>query len=227
MMPQAGRVGDNAKNPSDTHGCPVCAHSVEGPATQGSPDVFVNGRSILRVGDPGEHGSCCGSNTWQAMEGSSGVFVNGKRLHRVGDTTEHCGGDGALVQGSPNLFIGDMGPGSAKSVPHDRSVTLEVKDALGRSIKNAIARATCPHKNYEDVPFSGETTISGLCSGASVAVVKGLQKGEWDKGASSGYLISPSYAVAEGGETTVHAPASASTPPGKGTNEIAIPRANG
>ena len=227
MMPQAGRVGDHAKNPSDAHGCAVCAHSVEGPATQGSPDVFVNGRSILRVGDPGEHGSCCGSNTWQALEGSSGVFVNGKRLHRVGDTTEHCGGDGALVQGSPNLFIGDMGPGSSKSVPHDRSVTLEVKDALGRSIKNAIARATCPHKNYEDVPFSGQTTISGLCSGASVAIVKGLQKGEWDKGASSGYLISPSYGAVEGGETTIHAPASGSTPPGKGTNEIVIPRANG
>lgn len=196
-MSQAGRVGDHALNPSDEHGCPACAHSVEGPAISGSPDVFVNGRAILRVGDPGEHSACCGPNVWKARDGSSGVFVNGKRLHRLGDTTEHCGGEGALVEGSPNVFIGEMGPGTQKDVPHDRSVTLDIKDAMGRSIKNVIARAKCPHKNYEDVKFSGETTISGLCSGASVSIIKGLQKGEWDKGASSGFVISPSYALVD------------------------------
>lgn len=197
-MPQAGRVGDHAKNPSDSHSCPACPHVTEGPAKQGSPDVFVNGRPILRVGDPGEHEeTCCGSNTWQASEGSAGVFVNGKRLHRLGDETEHCGGKGALVQGSSNLFIGDLGPGSPKPVPHDRTVTLELKDAMGRVLQDAVARVKCPHKNYEDVKFSGSTTLSGLCSGASVSVVKGLQKGEWDKGTSSGHVISPSHAIVE------------------------------
>lgn len=196
-MPQAGRVGDHAKNPSDAHECPSCDHSVEGPATQGSPDVFVNGRAVLRVGDPGEHGDCCGSNSWQAKEGSPGVFVNGKPLHRVGDETEHCGGEGALVEGSPNVFIGDLGPGSPKPIAHDRSVTVEVKDALGRLVQEAVARAKCPHKNYEDVTFTGRTTLTGLCSGATVSVVKALQKGEWDKGTSSGHVISPSHAIVE------------------------------
>lgn len=196
-MPQAGRVGDQAKNPSDAHGCPACEHEVEGPAKQGSPDVFVNGKPVLRVGDPGVHSACCGPNTWQAKDGSPGVFVNGKRLHRLGDTTEHCGGDGALVEGSPNVFIGDLGPGAEKEVPHDRTITLEVKDAMGRTIQNAIARAKCPHKNYEEVKFSGTTTISGLCSGASVSVIKGLQLGEWDSGTSSGHVLSPSHALVE------------------------------
>lgn len=196
-MPQAGRVGDQAKNPADAHECPECEHVVEGPAKQGSPDVFVNGRSVLRVGDPGEHSDCCGSNTWQAREGSPGVFVNGKRLHRLGDATEHCGGEGSLVEGSPNVFIGNLGPGSPKAVPHDRTITLNVKDAMGRTIQEAIARVTCPHKNYEDVTISGQTTLSGLCSGASVSIVKDLQKGEWDRGTASGHVLSPSHAIVE------------------------------
>jgi uncharacterized Zn-binding protein involved in type VI secretion len=246
FMPQAGRVGDNAHNPSDGHSCPGCDHSVEGPAKQGSPDVFVNGRPVLRVGDPGEHSGCCGSNTWQAADGSPGVFVNGQRLHRVGDATEHCGGQGQLVQGSPNVFIGDKGPGSPKPEPHDRSVTLNIKDAMGRSLQEVVARVTCPHKNYEDKKFSGTTTISGLCSGASVEIVKALQKGEWDKGAETGHAIAPTHSLMDGdggggdggggdggggdgggggAQHVVHAPSPSSTPAGKGTSRITVPRA--
>ncbi|HSN96651.1 MAG TPA: PAAR domain-containing protein, partial [Candidatus Nanopelagicales bacterium] len=167
-MARVGRVGDQAKCPEDAHACPGCEHSVIGPAKEGSPDVFVNGRAALRVGDPGEHGSCCGPNTWEALRGSTGVFFNGIPVHRVGDATKHCGGQGALAEGSPNVLIGDMGPGSAKPMPHDRSVTLEVTDAMQRQVQEVVARVTCPHKNYPDQPFTHKLTVSGLCDGASV-----------------------------------------------------------
>ena len=94
-MPEAGRKGDDARCPADSHGCPACPHDVTGPA-----DVQINGRLALRVGDRGAHGSCCGPNQWQAVGGAPGVFINGQKAHRRGDDVAHCGGDGALATGS-------------------------------------------------------------------------------------------------------------------------------
>ncbi|BAP57899.1 membrane protein [Thioploca ingrica] len=91
-MPKQGRVGDKSKAPVDAHGKPCCPHAVEGPAIQGSPNVFVNSQAALRVGDPGVHAACCGPNTWQATKGSKSVFINGIPAHRFGDDTVHCGG---------------------------------------------------------------------------------------------------------------------------------------
>ena len=112
-MAQAGRKGDQAHCPSDSHGCPKCPHDVQGPAVEGSSDVEINGRDALRVGDRGAHGSCCGPNQWQAVGGAPGVFINGQKAHRVGDHVAHCGGDGVLETGSGNVLIGDLAGGSA------------------------------------------------------------------------------------------------------------------
>lgn len=106
MKPQ-GRLGDTAACPSDSHGCLSCAHGVVGPAVGGSPNVFVNGKPALRVGDPGIHAACCGPNTWNAASGSATVFINGRACHRMGDTTTHCGGTGSLIAGSANVLVGD------------------------------------------------------------------------------------------------------------------------
>ncbi len=73
---------------------------------KGSPDVNVNGRPALRVGDMGVHSSCCGPNMWSASGGSSTVFINGKPAHRLGDENRHCGGIGHLVDGSSNVIVG-------------------------------------------------------------------------------------------------------------------------
>jgi uncharacterized Zn-binding protein involved in type VI secretion len=105
-MPGQGRVGDKAKVKQDAHGCPSCPHPGVGPATAGSPTVFVNGKPALRVDDVGIHAACCGSNTWQANQGSSTVFINGKAAFRKGDATKHCGGQGKLVDGSENVIVG-------------------------------------------------------------------------------------------------------------------------
>jgi uncharacterized Zn-binding protein involved in type VI secretion len=108
-MPGQGRLGDKANAPVDAHGCPACPHPATGPAIAGSPDVNVNGRPAVRVGDNGIHGACCGSNGWTARSGSATVFINGKQAHRLGDATGHCGGLGRLVEGSPNVIVGDTG----------------------------------------------------------------------------------------------------------------------
>jgi len=120
-VPGQGRLGDKANVPLDAHGCPACPHPATGPAIQGSPDVNVNRLPALRVGDPGIHSACCGTNTWTATEGSATVFINGKRAHRMGDQSRHCGGMGRLIEGSPNVIVGEessraSGSGGTSSV---------------------------------------------------------------------------------------------------------------
>lgn len=104
-MPPASRVGDNANCPADSHGKNCCAHSVTGPAVQGSPDVFIDGKPALRVGDSGVHSACCGSNTWVTAAGSGKVLINGIPAVRLGDATTHCGGTGKMIEGSPTVSI--------------------------------------------------------------------------------------------------------------------------
>ena len=71
------RLGDIAFCPSDVHGKPCCAggHSVSGPATTASPNVFINGVPALRVGDAGVHSGCCGPGTWVVSGGSAVVLI--------------------------------------------------------------------------------------------------------------------------------------------------------
>lgn len=113
-MPGQGRLGDKANVALDAHGCPACPHPAIGPAIQGSPDVNVNRRPALRVDDPGIHTACCGKNTWTATTGSLTVFINGKGAHRMGDQTRHCGGSGMLIEGSPNVIVGESSGGRAR-----------------------------------------------------------------------------------------------------------------
>ena len=175
-MAQAGRKGDQAHCPADSHGCPACPHDVIGPAVEGSPDVKINGREALRVGDRGEHGACCGPNQWQAVGGAPGVFINGQRAHRVGDDVAHCGGDGALETGSANVLIGDLAGGVAVAVAHDQTMDIDYTDAMGRAIGRAVVHIVCPHKKWPDQEFSGEVTLTGLCKDAAVLVLKPLQR---------------------------------------------------
>src|SRR2546428_203745 len=110
-MPGQGRLGDLSNVPADAHGCPACPHPAIGPAIQGSPTVFVNGRPALRVDDIGVHAACCGPNMWTAQTGAPHVFINGKKAHRINDVDRHCGGTGKLVTGSADVIVGDDGGG--------------------------------------------------------------------------------------------------------------------
>ena len=105
-MPEQARLQDKSEVPADAHGGVCCAHKCIGPAVQGSPDVFVNGRNAIRVTDPGEHEGCCGPNTWIAKSGSGTVFINNLKAHRKGDQDQHCGGMGIMKEGSDNVITG-------------------------------------------------------------------------------------------------------------------------
>ncbi len=125
-MPEAGRLQDRSKCPSDSHGCKPCPHSVIGPSVQGSGNVFVNSLPAMRVGDMGVHSSCCGPNVWQADVGSATVFINGIAAHRKGDATVHCGGDGNLIEGSGNVFIGDSQHSAVKKAAKNHTPFCDI-----------------------------------------------------------------------------------------------------
>ncbi len=108
-------MGDKAQvqGPGDAHGCPACPHPAIGPGLLGSPDVFINSRFALRVDDLGMHAVCCGMNMWTAKMGAPTVFINNKQAFRKDDMGQSCGGMTKLVEGSPDVIIGDGASGNS------------------------------------------------------------------------------------------------------------------
>lgn len=99
-MPEAHRKGDIGSG----HSC----HFPPSPATGGSPNVFVNNRPLMRVGDAYVPHGCptCPKpeHPRHLAIGSSSVFINGRPAGRIGDAID-CGGQAQT--GSSNVFIGD------------------------------------------------------------------------------------------------------------------------
>jgi uncharacterized Zn-binding protein involved in type VI secretion len=74
---------------------------------EGSPNVFINGQSAVRVGDRvATHCAPVGETTechdGTVNQGSPNVFVNGKPKARFGDGVS-CGG--TLKEGSENVLV--------------------------------------------------------------------------------------------------------------------------
>lgn len=159
-MKPAGRVGDIAFCPSDSHGCPGCAHPVQGPAIQGSPNVLINDLPALRVGDPGIHAACCGGNKWRAKEGASTVIVNNKRLFRQGDATKHCGGTGKLMMGSANVLVDDQSPEKSTIVPHH--IELRITHVDGTLIDDISAQLLSQLMLLESPDEDGFIRLDGI-----------------------------------------------------------------
>jgi len=101
--------------PGDAHGCPACPHMTVGPAIVGSPNVNINGLPAVRVMDKGMHAPCCGPAMWTAVAGAPTVFVNGKPAFRMNDAAQSCGGVMKLIEGSPDVIIGDQSSGGGGS----------------------------------------------------------------------------------------------------------------
>lgn len=98
-MPASHRKGDIGSG----HAC----HFPPSAATGGSPNVFVNDKMAMRVGDAyAPHGCapCPKPPHGRALAaGSSTVFINGRKAGRIGDAID-CGGQAAA--GSGDVFIG-------------------------------------------------------------------------------------------------------------------------
>lgn len=73
------------------------------PNDEASPNVFVNGRGVHRVGDHWPT-HCCPPPCHDSVQaqGSPNVFVNGRAAARIGDALS-CGD--VTAEGSPNVFI--------------------------------------------------------------------------------------------------------------------------
>ncbi|MBS2021967.1 MAG: PAAR domain-containing protein [Deltaproteobacteria bacterium] len=144
-MPAAARLGDNAQIQQDAHGCPSCPHPGTGPITAASPDVFVNKRPAGRVDDLGLHAVCCGPNIFQVAKGSPDVYVNGKPFARNGDKTTHCGGNGKIIEGSPDVMV------------NDGASAANLADYIINALKILLEQAL-EHKQEADQPGSGSNS---------------------------------------------------------------------
>ena len=88
--------GDNCSG----HGCFPPRASLEG-----SPDVFVESKGVVRVGDSWAIHSCpkIPPHAGTQAEGSETVFINGKGIAREGDSIS-CGSK--AMGGSRSVFAG-------------------------------------------------------------------------------------------------------------------------
>lgn len=76
--------------------------SAGGKLAEGSGNVFVNGRALVRKGDRVESHGRANHSAATMVEGSSSVFCNGKPVCRKG----HRATCGDQATGSSNVFIG-------------------------------------------------------------------------------------------------------------------------
>ena len=102
-MPACAKDGDNCTG-----------HGGFAPRTNttSSPNVFVNGKGILRVDDAwASHDSGNSNHTGKVEAGSTRVLANGRGVARIGDHIVKLAGnsecESSIAVGSGNVFVGD------------------------------------------------------------------------------------------------------------------------
>ena len=103
-MPQVARVTDEHRG-TCSHGASCCPHNVEGSIIEGSANVFANNLEVARLGDAVVH-NCPHCGTGWIDSASATVKANGIPVARLGDKVTYPGGEGTIVTGSPNVFVG-------------------------------------------------------------------------------------------------------------------------
>nr|WP_272422212.1 peptidoglycan-binding protein [Polyangium jinanense] len=64
------------------------------------------------------------------------MLINNRRAHRMGDVDEHCGGRGKMVQGSPDVLIGDHVSTDEQKTHAPRIVLKDMPGQLGVPLIN-------------------------------------------------------------------------------------------
>ena len=164
-MPAAARLGDKAQVDADAHGCPACPHPGVGPIVAASADVFVNDRPAARKDDLGIHAACCGPNTFTVNAGSATVYVNGKPFARMNDDCKHCGGNGPIIEGSPDVLIDDgaSGQGLGSYLLNALQILLQNITVTPRGTRTTgsdthQASAPAQQQNLASTPSPGHVT---------------------------------------------------------------------
>ncbi|ADV50556.1 PAAR repeat-containing protein [Cellulophaga algicola DSM 14237] len=110
-------AGKPAATVGSNHTCPMCSGTtphVGGPITQGSPNVFINGKPAARMGDMC---TCVGPPDVIA-QGNPTVLINGVPIATVGSMTAH---GGIIISGESNVIIGS-------NTPKPLTVTMPITD---------------------------------------------------------------------------------------------------
>lgn len=104
-MPAAARGNSVDVVQSQTGSGTNCASPLTTATNQCSPNVFVNGIGLVRIGDVVQNHPLggCGPDTSGLTISSSTVFANNKGAGRIGDQYTS---DNTITTGSPNVFIG-------------------------------------------------------------------------------------------------------------------------
>lgn len=110
-MPAIARFGDMVKGMTDgEHSGHLVPHppcELTGSISEGSPNVFINGRPAAVLGSKTTEQDCCDSGkSGKIITGSSKVFINGIPAARAGDLVEPHNGTAKVESGSPNVFAG-------------------------------------------------------------------------------------------------------------------------
>lgn len=69
-----------------------------------SPNVFVNGKALARVGSTTFESDVCDTGSGTVSQGSPTVFVNGYPVARNGDKISPHNGTAKISSGSSNVF---------------------------------------------------------------------------------------------------------------------------
>ena len=106
-MPEAGMIGSRTFGLCDDDD-DCCPHFRGGKCTEGSSDVFINGKGALRSGDAGDC-RCPHGGSFELKQGSGSVYINGCKAIRIADPAkcDDCGEAGQVESGSRDVFIGD------------------------------------------------------------------------------------------------------------------------
>ncbi len=104
-------AGKPAATVGSNHTCPMCSGTIPhvgGPVILGSPNVFINGKPVARMGDM----CTCVGPPDTIVQGNPTVLINGTPIACMGDMTAH---GGIIVSGEANVIIGSSTPDTPKA----------------------------------------------------------------------------------------------------------------
>lgn len=148
-------AGKPAATIGSNHTCPMCSGTtphVGGPVTQGSPNVFINGKPVARMGDMC---TCIGPPDVIAT-GNPTVLINGIPIATVGDMTAH---GGIIISGENNVIIGSNTPEPPKAVmPKELIPFPEIKiiDRVKASVIGQGEQLKTAEKNQDELKDQAE-----------------------------------------------------------------------
>jgi hypothetical protein len=120
---------------------------------------------------------------WTAVKGSATVLINNMPAHRMGDTDMHCGGVGQLIEGSPDVIVGDATAAAVVGVvPMDKVGPLQPTEDEQEQTWIGITL-----RDFDGTPIANEsfqvtlddgTLLSGTTDADGYAKFDGLSPGQ-------------------------------------------------